>query len=132
METGARLIGRAARPKEVKHRRYELAGWEFKPDKGEYAKSEGPGRPSDRDDLDRRQAERLKALGASEVINYTETPDWSARLHPRWQGPPAPLTRSFANPTNAGEDLVPNPLGSRIIAAPLRIAHAHCRTRHPI
>jgi alcohol dehydrogenase len=26
------------------------------------------------------KAERLKALGASEVINYTETPDWDARV----------------------------------------------------
>jgi hypothetical protein len=37
METGARtdarVIGRAAQPRQVKHRRYELAGWEFKPDK---------------------------------------------------------------------------------------------------
>ena len=33
METSARVIGHAARPKQVKHRRYELAGWEFKPDK---------------------------------------------------------------------------------------------------
>ena len=33
METGGRVLGYAARPKHVKHRRYELAGWEFKPDK---------------------------------------------------------------------------------------------------
>ena len=33
METGARVIGGAAQPRQVKHRRYELAGWEFKPDK---------------------------------------------------------------------------------------------------
>jgi hypothetical protein len=33
METGARVIGRAAQPRQVKRRRYELAGWEFKPDK---------------------------------------------------------------------------------------------------
>jgi len=33
METGPRVIGRAAQPRQVKHRRYELAGWEFKPDK---------------------------------------------------------------------------------------------------
>ena len=33
METGARVIGAAARPRQVKRRRYELAGWEFKPDK---------------------------------------------------------------------------------------------------
>jgi hypothetical protein len=33
METGASVIGQAARPRQVKHRRYELAGWEFKPDK---------------------------------------------------------------------------------------------------
>ena len=33
METGARVIGRAGQPRQVKHRRYELAGWEFKPDK---------------------------------------------------------------------------------------------------
>src|SRR5262249_45738469 len=26
------------------------------------------------------KAERLKALGASEVINYTETPDWDTRV----------------------------------------------------
>ena len=30
METGARVIGRAAQPRQVKRRRYELAGWEFK------------------------------------------------------------------------------------------------------
>jgi len=33
METDARVNGRAARPRQVEHRRYELAGWEFKPDK---------------------------------------------------------------------------------------------------
>jgi hypothetical protein len=26
------------------------------------------------------KAERLKALGASDVINYTETPDWDAKV----------------------------------------------------
>src|SRR5260370_13239085 len=26
------------------------------------------------------EAERLKALGASDVINYTETPDWDAKV----------------------------------------------------
>jgi hypothetical protein len=38
METGVQVIGHAARPAQVKHRRYELAGWEFKPDKQGYAK----------------------------------------------------------------------------------------------
>ena len=33
METGAQVIGQSSRPRQVKHRRYELAGWEFKPDK---------------------------------------------------------------------------------------------------
>jgi hypothetical protein len=33
METGGQFIGRAARPRQDKSRRYELAGWEFKPDK---------------------------------------------------------------------------------------------------
>ena len=33
METGARPIGRSAKPKPVRPRRYEFAGWEFKPDK---------------------------------------------------------------------------------------------------
>jgi hypothetical protein len=33
MEIGARVIGHAAHPRQVKHKRYELAGWEFKPDK---------------------------------------------------------------------------------------------------
>jgi hypothetical protein len=33
METGVRPIGRAARPRNTKPRRYEFAGWEFKPDK---------------------------------------------------------------------------------------------------
>ena len=33
METGARVIGHAARPRQVKHKRSEFAGWEFKPDK---------------------------------------------------------------------------------------------------
>ena len=33
MEAGAQVIGHAAQPRQVKHRRYELAGWEFKPDK---------------------------------------------------------------------------------------------------
>ena len=27
METGARVIGHAAQPRQVKHKRYELAGW---------------------------------------------------------------------------------------------------------
>jgi hypothetical protein len=42
METEASVIGHAARPRQVKRRRYELADWEFKPDKirGECAKSE--------------------------------------------------------------------------------------------
>jgi len=33
METATRVIGHTARTSQVKHRRYELAGWEFKPDK---------------------------------------------------------------------------------------------------
>ena len=33
MEIGAQTIGRAATPREHRRRRYELAGWEFKPDK---------------------------------------------------------------------------------------------------
>jgi hypothetical protein len=33
METGARVIGHAARPRQVKHKRYEFAGWAFKADK---------------------------------------------------------------------------------------------------
>ena len=33
METGAQVIGQSSRPRQVKRRRYELAGWEFKPDK---------------------------------------------------------------------------------------------------
>jgi hypothetical protein len=33
LETGAQTIGRAARPKQTKPKRYEFAGWEFKPDK---------------------------------------------------------------------------------------------------
>ena len=33
METGAQVIGQSSRPKQIKRRRYELAGWEFKPDK---------------------------------------------------------------------------------------------------
>ena len=33
METAAPVIGHAARPRLVKHKRYELAGWEFKADK---------------------------------------------------------------------------------------------------
>jgi len=37
------------------------------------------GRSGDRDDLERGEAERLEALGVSEVINYTEIPDWTRR-----------------------------------------------------
>jgi hypothetical protein len=33
METGVQPIGRAAKPREERPRRYEFAGWEFKPDK---------------------------------------------------------------------------------------------------
>ena len=33
MEMGAQPIGRAAKPREERSRRYEFAGWEFKPDK---------------------------------------------------------------------------------------------------
>ncbi len=33
METGRQSIGRAAEPPRVRPRRYEFAGWEFKPDK---------------------------------------------------------------------------------------------------
>ena len=33
METGAQVIGQSSRRKQIKRRRYELAGWEFKPDK---------------------------------------------------------------------------------------------------
>jgi hypothetical protein len=40
MEIGAPVVGRAARPRQVKHRRYELADWEFKPDNRGYARSE--------------------------------------------------------------------------------------------
>jgi hypothetical protein len=33
METSAAPIGRAARPRQSKPKRYEFVGWEFKPDK---------------------------------------------------------------------------------------------------
>jgi hypothetical protein len=33
MQTGAQAIGRAARPREIKRKRYEFAGWDFRPDK---------------------------------------------------------------------------------------------------
>jgi hypothetical protein len=33
MQTGAEVIGRAARPRPVERKRYRFAGWEFKPDK---------------------------------------------------------------------------------------------------
>jgi hypothetical protein len=33
METGAQWVGRAARLRPLKHKHYEFAGWEFKPDK---------------------------------------------------------------------------------------------------
>jgi hypothetical protein len=33
METGPQPIGRAVKPREHRPRRYEFAGWEFKPDK---------------------------------------------------------------------------------------------------
>ncbi len=33
MQTDAPVIGRSARPKKARPRRYEFAGWEFKPDK---------------------------------------------------------------------------------------------------
>jgi hypothetical protein len=33
METGPQPIGRAVKPREQRSRRYEFAGWEFKPDK---------------------------------------------------------------------------------------------------
>ena len=33
METGALPIGQAARQRRIKRKRYEFAGWEFKPDK---------------------------------------------------------------------------------------------------
>jgi hypothetical protein len=33
MQTGPQPIGTAARPRKTKHRRYQFAGWEFKPDK---------------------------------------------------------------------------------------------------
>jgi hypothetical protein len=33
METGATVIGRAARPRRTKRKQYEFTGWEFKPDK---------------------------------------------------------------------------------------------------
>jgi len=32
MQSGAQVIGRAARPRREKPKRYEFAGWEFKPD----------------------------------------------------------------------------------------------------
>lgn len=32
MQTGAQVIGRAVRPKKIRPKRYEFAGWEFKPD----------------------------------------------------------------------------------------------------
>jgi hypothetical protein len=33
MQTGAQLIGWAAKPNKTRRKRYEFAGWEFKPDK---------------------------------------------------------------------------------------------------
>jgi hypothetical protein len=41
METAAPVIGHAARPRQVKHKRYELAGWKFKPDKQGIRRSYG-------------------------------------------------------------------------------------------
>src|SRR6266850_361227 len=40
METSAQVIGQSSRPRQAKRRRYELAGWEFKPDKQGYVESE--------------------------------------------------------------------------------------------
>ena len=42
------------------------------------------------------KAERLKVLGASDVINYTETPDWDAR-----EGRPARRARSCVTSSRA-------------------------------
>jgi hypothetical protein len=33
MQIGAPVIGRAPRPKKIRRKRYEFAGWEFKPDR---------------------------------------------------------------------------------------------------
>jgi hypothetical protein len=33
LQTGGQVIGRAARPTKITRKRYEFAGWEFKPDK---------------------------------------------------------------------------------------------------
>lgn len=33
MQTGVEVIGRAALPRSVRRKRYQFAGWEFKPDK---------------------------------------------------------------------------------------------------
>jgi hypothetical protein len=33
LETGRQMIGRAAQANKIIHKRYEFAGWEFKPDK---------------------------------------------------------------------------------------------------
>src|SRR6516164_3054129 len=38
------------------------------------------GRPSDCNDIDAEKADRLRALGASEVIDYTETPNWDEKV----------------------------------------------------
>jgi hypothetical protein len=46
METGARVIGHAARPRQKKHRRYEFVGWEFKPDKRGVRKAQPAGHRS--------------------------------------------------------------------------------------
>jgi hypothetical protein len=37
------------------------------------------GCPSDRDDLDRGKSRAAEGAGASEVINYSETPDWDEK-----------------------------------------------------
>jgi D-arabinose 1-dehydrogenase-like Zn-dependent alcohol dehydrogenase len=37
------------------------------------------GRQSDRDDLDRGKGRAAQGAGASEVINYAETPDWDEK-----------------------------------------------------
>ena len=87
METGARVIGHAARPRQKKHRRYELVGWEFKP--AGYAKSE---RYFENDPA--REVSKQGAAGrASKCIARRALSELNAILAPSWRRQERRLTR---------------------------------------
>jgi NADPH:quinone reductase-like Zn-dependent oxidoreductase len=60
------------------------------------------------------KAEKLKQLGADEVINYVETPEWSQRVLDLTGGVGADLVVEVGGPNTIGQSILAASIGGRI------------------